>query len=97
MFVVNSAGSQERVYGSKPYAVYEEAIRNLYPQVQKTAYNQSWETLFRNYPSLTAREFSELAGMERAAAEPYLNQLAAQGHLKVERTKNGSIWRIAGQ
>lgn len=96
MFVVNEAGTQEVVYGSKPYAAYEQAIRKQYPQVQKTAYDRSWKHLFRNYPSLTAREFSELSGMDRAAAEPYLNQLTAQGHLKRESTKNGFIWRRLG-
>lgn len=82
------------IYGSKPYAAYEQVIRNLYPQVEKATYDRSWETLFRKYPSLTAREFSELSGMERKSVEPYLKQLTTQGHLKMEPTKNGSIWRL---
>lgn len=49
--------------------------------------------LFKVYPSLTAKEFSELPGTLRADGEILLNELTEQGNLLKFTTKNGSIWR----
>ncbi len=97
MFFVNEAGNKIMVYGSKPYDAYEQAVRQMLPQIQKVAYGRDWKELFSIYPSLTAREFSELSGIARTDVEPYLQRLTEQGHLKVEHTKNGSIWFITGR
>ncbi|PZQ81375.1 MAG: dithiol-disulfide isomerase, partial [Flavobacterium johnsoniae] len=55
-------------------------------------YTKSWEVLFSKYPSLTAKEFSELSGTPRADSEKQLNELVAKGKLEKLTTKNGSIW-----
>ena len=92
MFFTDSAGRQEMVYGSKPYSVYEAAILKLYPQSEKKAFNKDWRHLFMIYPSLTAREFSELSGMTRNEAGNFLQQRGNEGQLKKLETKNGILW-----
>lgn len=93
MFFVDEAGNQEIVYGTRPYAFYEMAILKLNPDANKSEYSKQWEDLFKIYPSLTAKEFSELSGTPRADSETLLNELAEKGSLSKFTTKNGSIWR----
>ncbi|MDG4946431.1 DsbA family protein [Weeksellaceae bacterium KMM 9713] len=93
MFFIDEAGNQEIVYGRRPYAFYEMAILKLNPNASKSEYSKKWEDLFKIYPSLTAKEFSELSGTPRADSETLLNELTEQGSLSKFTTKNGSIWR----
>ena len=92
MFFIDESGNKEIVYGSRPYAFYEMAILKLNPKIIKSEYNKSWETLFSKYPTLTAKEFSELSGTPRDESEQELNDLVVKDHLEKHTTKNGSIW-----
>ncbi len=94
MFFVNNDGAKETVYGSRPYATYEQAIFKLNSKIAKTKYSISWEDLFSKYNSLTAKEYAELSGKERVNSEQELNQLTEKGVLVKLTTKNGSMWRI---
>lgn len=94
MFFVDSAGNKEMVYGSKAYVVYESAVLRLAATAVKENYSKSWESLFAIYPSLTAKEFSELSGIARNKAEQVLNDLVAADRLERATTKNGSMWSI---
>lgn len=97
MFFLDDAGNQEFVYGSKPYAFYEMAILKLNPNITKSEYAKSWETLFSKYHSLTAKEFSVLSGTPRNGSEKLLNGLSDNGTLKKLTTKNGAIWILIKQ
>lgn len=92
MFFLNDEGERELVYGSKPYAEYERAIRKVFPSALKTSYSGDWKSLFAVYGSLTAKEFSELSGTPRTESEQVLDQLAEQKKLEKLTTKNGSLW-----
>lgn len=92
MIFTDNQGNREVVYGAKPYANFERAILKLNPNTVKKEYKKDWQTLFDYYPTLTAREFSELSTMSRNDSENYLNQLVEQGFLEKYTTKNGSIW-----
>lgn len=94
MFFTNGGGNRETVYGSKPYAFYETAILKINSDTKKSEYSKNWESLFAKYPSLTAKEFSELSGTPRVESERLLNDLAAKGTLEKFTTKNGSIWTL---
>lgn len=94
MFFVNDKGQKQTVYGSKPYPFYETAILTLNPKAGKEEFEKNWESLFKNYSSFTAREFSELSGKGRKDSERILNELAAQGKLEKITTKNGSLWTV---
>ncbi len=92
MFFFDESGNQEIVYGSRPYPFYEMAILKLNPNATKSEYSKNWETLFSKYPTLTAKEFSELSGTPRDESEKQLNELVLKGDLEKHTTKNGSIW-----
>jgi predicted DsbA family dithiol-disulfide isomerase len=94
MFFVDSSGNQERVYGSKPYSIYEKAIAKLHPTATKYEYETDWKSLFTKYPTLTSREFSELSETPRAEADAYLQKLFEAGQLDKLETKNGTLWQV---
>lgn len=94
LFIMNPQGQKELVYGSKPYATYTTAIEKLSPEALSVPYEKDWHSLFQHYGSLTAKEYSILAEMDRNQAEQALRQLAAMGELTVFSTKNGDIWRL---
>ena len=94
IFFLDNAGNKEMVYGARPYAFYEMAILKLNPNATKSEYNKNWETLFAKYPTLTAKEFSELSGTPRDESENVLNELSNKGELEKLTTKNGSIWKL---
>jgi predicted DsbA family dithiol-disulfide isomerase len=92
MFFVNSQDQPEKVYGSKPYAAYEDALRHQLPIATKAPIRQDWESLFATYPTLTSREFSELSGVSRQDSDNYLQKLVDAGKLDKITTKNGVLW-----
>lgn len=94
VFFLDHAGGKEIVYGARPYAFYEMAILKLDPEIRKSEYRKNWESLFAIYPTLTAKEFSELSGTPRLECETVLNALGAQKKLTTYSTKNGSIWTL---
>jgi predicted DsbA family dithiol-disulfide isomerase len=69
IIALNSAGDKEIVRGSKPYAYYEMAILKLDPDITKSEYSKDWESLFKKYHTLTAKEYSVLSGTPRAKIE----------------------------
>lgn len=94
LFFTDKTGKTEKVYGSKPYEVYEHAILELDSIVEKSNYFKDPTAVFAKYPTLTAREFSELTGIPRNESEKILDELTQKGELEKFTTKNGSIWKI---
>lgn len=94
LFFTDAAGQRQIVYGSKPYSAYLDAIQQLLPALSPKSYSKEWAALFAVYPSLTAKEFSELAQINRVDAEKQLDELSGNGALKKLHTKNGSIWTL---
>ena len=93
MFFFDRSGNREVLYGSKPYVLYEKALLKLHPAA-RYEYGKNWEALFSTYPSLTAKEFSELSETPRAESEKVLDELVMQGNLEKYATKNGSMWTV---
>lgn len=93
LYFSDGQGNTEFVYGTRAYAFYEIAVLKLASEAKKSEYRRNWEALFGKYPTLTAKEFSELSGKGRAEAEEVLDVLTTQGKLVKETTKNGSLWR----
>jgi predicted DsbA family dithiol-disulfide isomerase len=94
MFFVDNKGNNEMVYGSQPYSSYESATLSIFPTVKKEEYSKDWESLFRNFNSLTLKEFSELSNMGKSESEKLLDELYSKEKLKKVTTKNGSLWII---
>lgn len=94
LFFTDRVQHQQTVYGVKPYAAFEDAVTKAFPEVSKINYDPSWTGLFNQYPTLTAREFSELSGHTKADSEMLLQTLTDEEKLTQTTTKNGSIWTI---
>ena len=94
LFFTDSAGKTEKVYGTKPYTDFENAVLTLFPTATKNVYDKSGHAVFSKYPTLTAKEFSELTGTPRNECEKILNDLTAKGTLIKQTSKNGSIWKL---
>lgn len=94
LLFVHADGRREMLYGAVPYSGFEQVVLKLQPGAVRAGYSNTWESLFSIYPSLTAREFTELSGMPRSAAEELLVQLARTGRLEQHATKNGSVWTL---
>ncbi|WP_439555679.1 ClpXP adapter SpxH family protein [Dyadobacter sp.] len=94
LFFVNAQGNQQKVYGTKPYAVYEGALLDQLPTAAKKEIDTKWDSLFSKYNSLTAREFAELSNTPRDEAEVQLRKLTAEGKLTELATKNGSMLTV---
>lgn len=92
IFVTDGNGHTERVYGSRPYAEYQQAITAVYPAAKKISYAKDWNSLFATYPTLTTREFAELSDTPFREAEIVLQQLVKEGKLTSFVSKNGPIW-----
>lgn len=93
LFFEGGDGARELIYGTKPYAFYEMGVLKQIPDAVKREYGKEWNVLFSKYPSLTAKEFSELSGMPRQESEKQLNELTAKGLLEKRTTKNGAMWK----
>ena len=92
VFLKGTSGNSERIYGSKPFEVYETAIKKLIPQKTKQEYDKDWQSLFSVYPTLTTREFAELSDISKTYATAILNELLQQGFIQSYQTKNGCLW-----
>ncbi len=94
LFFVNTKGETQTVYGTKPYPFYETAILTANPKATKAEFAKDWESLFKKYNFLTAKEFAELSGNNRKDSERILDELSSQKKLEKLTTKNGSIWTL---
>lgn len=94
LIFTDSTGKKETVYGSKPYEEFENAILKLDPTCQKYNYEHTLEAVFLTYPTLTAKEFSELTTTPRKDCERMLEDQVKTGKLEKFSTKNGAIWKM---
>ena len=92
IFFIDSLGQKEIVYGARPYEIFEKALLKIEPEITKNDYDKNWRSLFTQFNSLTAREFSELSGTPRNESEDFLNKLVEEELLEKFSTKNGAIW-----
>lgn len=92
LFFADSNNQQSKLYGVKPYAVFEHNINTLIPDAPKAAYIKTAKALFDHYPTLTTHEFATLSEKSREEAEMELTQLFAEKRLQKVDTKNGALW-----
>ena len=88
----DASGKHLALYGSKPYAQFEQTMKALLPEVEKKEFETSAEALFARFPTLTSQEFAILSGKSKLQAEKELNHLFEEKKLQKTSTKNGSLW-----
>lgn len=92
-----SDGNQNQltVYGSKPYASYENALLALFPEAKKkNVPNKNPLEIFEIYPSLAPKEYAVLFDISVYEASIILDELYQKGKLNKKTTKNGSVYII---
>jgi len=94
LFVMDKEGNRRTVYGFRPYADFENAIKNLMPTAQKTALNPEVISYFSDYKSLTAKELSVFNTITIEQAQQALAELQTAGMVSCIETKHGNLWRL---
>ena len=80
------------LYGSKPYADFENRVKKIKPDAKKNAYSTEWEYLFSVYPTLTTQEFAVLSNISFEKALEVLQGLSNENKLNRKKIKNGDLW-----
>ncbi|OXB23071.1 dithiol-disulfide isomerase [Flavobacterium tructae] len=93
LFFSDGNQNQLTVYGSKPYASYENAILALFPDAKKKRIaNEHPLALFEIYPTLTPKEYAVILDISYAEAHTILEQLFEKGELNKKSVKNGVLY-----
>lgn len=92
IFFTDADDNRFRVYGTKPYEDYEQALLKLYPEAIKQPIDIAFWNLFGHYPTLTSKEFGVLTDRSKEDAEESLNKLYKQGKIGKCVSKNGILW-----
>jgi putative protein-disulfide isomerase len=80
------------VYGARPYEAYENAIKQIYPQVEKTNYERSSLFVFNKFASLSINEYAQLMYIDKEQAKNQLEKLYAEAKLQKIKSKNGDLY-----
>lgn len=94
IYFIDGEDNRFKVYGSKHYQVYEQALLKLLPaQVQKNTAS-SYEAILKDYDTLTLKEFSVFFDKDLVEAESLLNTLEEQNKVKRMVSKAGIFWTV---
>ena len=89
----NAAGQRQVVYGARPYAQFEEAVKQLLPSVTHNTRPSALPELFALHHSWCAEEVAVMLGLTHEAALAMLRAAEGRGELSGVHTRNGSVWR----
>ncbi|WP_173965166.1 DsbA family protein [Flavobacterium collinsii] len=93
LFFSDGTNNQLTVYGSKPYASYENALLALYPEAKKKKIaNENPLSLFEIYPTLAPKEYAVLLDISYDEAKDILENLFKNGELNKKSIKNGVLY-----
>ena len=94
IYFIDEEDNRFKVYGSKPYHVYEQALLKLLPTDVYRNISSSYETIFNQYDTVTLKEFAVFHDIDLEAAEAILLGLEQQMKARRTTTNAGSIWKI---
>jgi len=92
IFFTDKDDNRFKVYGSKPYEVYEQALLKLYPDAVKKNTDTSLLSLFEHYPTLTTKEVAVLLSQTFGETEASLELLNANHAITRHESKKGTLW-----
>lgn len=92
IFFVDENNQRHLVYGSRPYGDYVNALQKIDKNLVKINYDATSENLFKNFNSLTLKEYSFLRNIQQQKALMELQSLENEKKLERIDSKNGSIW-----
>ncbi|MNE35738.1 DSBA-like thioredoxin domain protein [compost metagenome] len=93
LFLADANNNQLTVYGSKPYAAYENALLALFPEAKKKKFvNKNSLSIFEVYPTLAPKEYAVLHDISVSEAKIILEELHSKGKLDKKAIKNGTLY-----
>ncbi|RPD44195.1 ClpXP adapter SpxH family protein [Paracnuella aquatica] len=93
IYFIDEEDNRFKVYGSKPYGVYEQALLKLVPGEPTKSKPASFETIFDVYETATLKEFAVFYDITSAAAESTLNSLVEAGKIIRLDFNAGPLWK----
>lgn len=92
IFFTDKDDNRFKVYGSKPYEVYEQTLLKLLPDAVKKTIDASIENLFNQYTTFTTKEVAAILGQTLNEAEASLISLNKQNRITRFDSKKGPLW-----
>jgi putative protein-disulfide isomerase len=92
IFFTDKEDNRFKVYGAKPYEVYEQALLKLIPDAVKKPVDTSLHSLFEYYPTLTTKEAGVLSDQSLDQTEAALELLHEQNIISKYSSKKGILW-----
>jgi len=93
LFLADADNNQLTVYGSKPYASYENALLTLFPEAKKKSIkNENPLELFEIFLTLAPKEYAVILDKSISEAKAILEKLNQEGLLDRKSIKNGSLY-----
>ena len=96
IFFIDGDDNRFKVYGSKPYETFEQALLKLLPGAAKDPSVPSGETILNAYATVTSKEFAALTSQSLSDAETVLSSFEGQGKVQRVTSKTGALWRVIG-
>ncbi len=93
IYFSDEEGNRLKVYGSKPYEVYEKTLLNLFPEAIKKDAVIDIQNMFGDYSSITANEYALLTNKSKPEVGAYLDRLVAEGVIVSYPAKNGNLYK----
>ena len=94
LFFIDEDDNRFKVYGSKPYQVYEQALLKVVPVEAIKNTPSSYETIFKSFDTVTLKEFAVFYDKTLEEAEAILNELEQQKKIKLMASKAGPLWKV---
>ncbi|MBL7953243.1 MAG: DsbA family protein [Flavobacteriales bacterium] len=89
----NAEGGRQQVYGARPYAHFEAAVKAMKPDVKAASVPTTLNALFDIHTSWCAEEVAVALNITHEQAIQQLKKAQAKGELTSVDTRNGSVWR----
>jgi hypothetical protein len=97
IYFIDDDDNRFKVYGSKPYHVYEQALLKLLPCEVKKNEPSDYTAIFNSYPTVTLKEFAVFYNMALDEAENILLGLQQENKLTRFISAGGSLWKVSNE
>lgn len=93
IYFMDQDDNRFKVYGSKPYQVYEQALLKLLPGEVTKETTSTYEKILEGYETVTLKEFAIFYDKSIPETEAILNDLEQQKKVQKSVSKAGPLWR----
>ncbi|WP_332732478.1 ClpXP adapter SpxH family protein [Flavihumibacter sp.] len=95
IYFIDEDDNRFKVYGSKPYQHYEQALLKLLPGDVQIENPSSYEAIFSQFNTVTLKEFAVFYEVDLEQAEGLLSELEMQKKVNRTITYAGPIWKVS--